>query len=80
MGLLVPYIRKADGSIVRVGDGMYQASTKEMTPYLFEEQLHGWPELKVYWAKESGRCLGIAPYIGDLKSILTDIAALELVE
>jgi hypothetical protein len=44
MGLLVPYIRNADGSIVRVKDGFYIASTKEMAPYLFEEQLHDRPE------------------------------------
>ena len=73
MGLLVPYIRNADGSIVRVTDGIYEASTKEMGPYLFEEQLHGWPEPKVYWAKESGPCLGVAPYTGDLESASTDI-------
>ena len=60
--LLVPYIRNADGSIVRVKDGFYIASTKEMGPYVFEEQLYDWPEPKVYWAKESGRCLGVAPY------------------
>ena len=63
MGLLVPYIRNADGSIVRVSDGIYEASTKEMGPYLFEEQLHGWPE-----PKYSGPCLGVAPYTGDLES------------
>jgi hypothetical protein len=80
MGLLVPYVRNADGSIVRVKDGFYIASTKEMGPYVFEEQLHDRPEPKVYWAKESGPCLGIAPYIGDVKSILTDIAAPELIE
>jgi hypothetical protein len=51
-----------------------------MGPYLFEEQLHGWPEPKVYWAKESGPCLGVAPYVGDLNSISTDTAAPELVE
>ena len=62
MGLLVPYIRNTDGSIVRVKDGFYIASTKEMAPYLFEEQLHGWPEPKVYWVKESGSCLGLTLY------------------
>ena len=40
MGLLVPYIRNADGSIVRITDGICEASTKEMGPYVFEEQLH----------------------------------------
>ena len=79
MGLLVPYIRNADGSIVRVKDGFYIASAKEMGPYVFEQQLLGWPEPKVYWAKESGPCLGVAPYRGDLKSILTDIAAPDLI-
>jgi hypothetical protein len=80
MDLLVPYIRNADGSIVRVKDGFYVASTKEMAPYLFEEQLHGRPEPKVYWAKESGPCLGVAPYIGDLNSTPTSIAAPDLAE
>jgi len=80
MGLFVPYIRSADGSIVRVREGMYVALTKEMGPYVFEAQLHGWPEPKVYWAKDSGPCLGIAPYTGDLEPTPTDTAAPELVE
>ncbi|SEL54178.1 hypothetical protein [Nitrosovibrio tenuis] len=75
MGLLVPYIRNADGSIVRVSDGIYESSTKDMAPYLFEEKLHGWPEPKVYWAKKSGPCLGVAPSTSDLKVINTDTAA-----
>lgn len=68
MGELVPYIRNADGSIVRVSDGIYQSSSKQMDPYLFEEQLTGWPESKVYWAKQSGPSLGVAPRSGDLTS------------
>jgi hypothetical protein len=51
MGQLVPYIRKTDGSIDRISDGIYQASSKKLDPYLFEEQLIGWPKSKVYWAK-----------------------------
>jgi hypothetical protein len=68
MGQLVPYIRNADGSIARVADGIYQyqSSSKQMAPYLFEEKLTGWPESKVYWAKESGPCLGVAPSTGNL--------------
>ncbi|GAB1719540.1 MAG: hypothetical protein NTAFB09_12710 [Nitrosospira sp.] len=68
MGQLVPYIRNADGSLVRVTDGIYESSSKELDPYLFEEQLKGWPEPKVYWAKQSGPCLGVAPYGGNLSS------------
>jgi hypothetical protein len=65
---LVPYIRNADGSIVRIADGIYQSSSKKLDPYLFEEQLTGWPECKVYWAKQSGPCVGVAPYAGNLSS------------
>jgi len=73
MGSLVPYIRNADGSFVRVTDGIYESTSKELDPYLFEEQLKGWPEPKVYWAKQSGPCLGVAPYDGNLSST-SDIA------
>jgi hypothetical protein len=61
MGKLVPYIRNVDGSIVRIPDGIYQSSCNELGHYLFEEQLTGWPERKVFWAKEAGACLGVAP-------------------
>jgi hypothetical protein len=77
MGELVPYIRNPDGSIVRIGDGIYQSTSKELDPYLFEEQLSGWPEPKVYWAKESGPCVGVAPYSGDVMSY-TDTTAREI--
>lgn len=77
MGQLVPYIRNPDGSIVRVSDGIYQSSSKELDPYLFEEQLIGWPESRVYWAKQFGPCLGIAPYSENLPFFQTDTAALD---
>jgi hypothetical protein len=69
MGKLVPYIRNVDGSIVRIPDGIYQSSSKLMAPYLFEEKLIGWPEYMVYWAKESGPCVGIAPSTANLSSL-----------
>ena len=49
MGLLVPYIRNADESIVRVKDGFYIASTKEMGPYLLKSS---------YTAGQSPRFIG----------------------
>jgi len=75
MSQLVPYIRNADGSIVRIAEGIYQSSSKELDPYLFEEKLTGWPESKVYWAKRSGPCVGVAPHSADYTSLKTDTAA-----
>jgi hypothetical protein len=46
MGQFLPYIRHADGSIVRVADAIYQSPCAELDPYLFEEQLSGLPESK----------------------------------
>jgi len=66
MSQLVPYIRNVDGSIIRIETGIYQSSSDELYPYQFEEQLTGWPEPKVYWAKQFGPSAGIAPYTGDL--------------
>lgn len=68
MDSLVPYIRNADGSLVRVTEGIYESSSKELDPYLFEEQLKGWPEPKVYWAKESGPSVGVAPSTENLSA------------
>jgi hypothetical protein len=69
MGQFVPYIRHADGSIVRVADAIYQSPCAELDPYLFEEQLSGFPESKVFWSKESGACLGVAPCDGNLSPV-----------
>jgi hypothetical protein len=69
MSQLVPYIRNVDGSIIRIESGIYQSSSDRLYPYLFEEHLTGWPEPKVYWSKQSGPCVGIAPYTGDLNPL-----------
>ena len=39
MDQLVPYIRNVDGSIVRIAEGIYQSSSKELDPCVFEESL-----------------------------------------
>lgn len=62
MHKFVPYLRSEDGSIVRIGDAVYESCHDEMKPYLFEEQLVSWPELRVFWAKKAGPSVGIAPF------------------
>lgn len=61
MPKFVPYIRNQDGSIERISDAIFESYHGEMKPYLFEEQLIGWPEPKVFWAKAGGPSVGIAP-------------------
>jgi hypothetical protein len=65
MGSLVPYIRNPDGSLIRVADGIYHSSSKQLDPYLFEQKLTGWPESRVFWAKPYGPCMGVAPSTED---------------
>jgi hypothetical protein len=61
MNRLVPYIRTADGAIQRISDGIYEASGDSLEPYVYKQNLVGWPEPRVFWAKETGPSLGIAP-------------------
>jgi hypothetical protein len=69
MGQLVPYIRNPDGSLIRVADGIYQSSSKQLDPYLFEQRLIGWPESRVFWEKPFGPSVGVAPSTEDLGSL-----------
>ena len=64
MNQLVPYIRTADGAIQRISDGIYLGSTEFLEPYVYKQTLVGWPEPRVFWAKETGPSLGIAPLLG----------------
>jgi hypothetical protein len=56
----VPYIRFADGTFRRISDGVFN-SPHAPYPYMHEAPLLGWPEPKVFWARESGASMGIAP-------------------
>lgn len=60
---VIPYIRNANGSFARVSDGIYDSPNAPLEPYMHEEILVGWPESKIFWAKEKGPCLGIAPVV-----------------
>ncbi|SCX77147.1 hypothetical protein SAMN05216308_10193 [Nitrosospira sp. Nsp13] len=57
----IVYLRAADGTIERMPAAIYNAEADSKGPYLYEEALVGWPEPRVYWAKETGPSTGIAP-------------------
>ena len=59
--LLVPYLRTAHGAIQRLSDRIYEAWSDSLEPYIHTENLVGWPEPRVFWAKETGPSLGVAP-------------------
>ena len=59
--LLVPYLRTADSAIQRPSDRIYEAWSDSLEPYVHTQNLVGWPEPRVFWAKETGPSLGIAP-------------------
>ena len=57
----LPHVRTAEGYIERIPEASYTSPYDFLIPYAYEERLVGWPESKVFWAKESGPCLGVAP-------------------
>ena len=61
MKRLVPYIRTADGAIQRLSDRIYDSCGDSLDPYVYKQNLTGWPESRVFWAKETGPSLGVAP-------------------
>ena len=67
MTQLIPYIRTAEGKIERVSHAIYNSPDDALDPYVYEEPLVGWPESRVFWAKESGPCIGVAPITPHIK-------------
>lgn len=59
----VPYIRTSEGTIERLSGAVFNASDGSLDPYVHEESLVGWPESKVFWAKETGPSVGVAPFL-----------------
>jgi hypothetical protein len=57
----VPYVRTAEGYTERISFAIYNSPYDALYPYIFAEPLVGWPERKVFWAAESGPCVGVAP-------------------
>lgn len=56
----VPYIRTKEGHIERIDFAIF-SSDKPVDTYPYEEALVGWPEPQVFWKKEEGPSIGVAP-------------------
>lgn len=63
MRKFVPYVRTAEGYIERISYAIFNSPDDSLDPYLHEEPLVGWPESRVFWAKDAGPSVGIAPLI-----------------
>ena len=57
----VPYVRTVEGYIERRSYAVFNSPDGTITPYVYEEELAGWPESKVYWASKEGASVGLAP-------------------
>ena len=57
----IRYVRTAEGHIERISYAVYSSPFDSFFPYLHEQSLMGWPESQVFWAKETGPSVGIAP-------------------
>ena len=65
MAKYVPYVRTEQGYIERSSYAIFNSPDSSssccLPPYIYEEQLVGWPESKVYWAAKVGPSAGLAP-------------------
>ncbi|HET7061317.1 MAG TPA: hypothetical protein VFI43_03970 [Nitrosospira sp.] len=57
----VPYVRTIEGYIERQSYAVFNSPDSKPMPYVYEEELAGWPETKVFWASKTGPSLGLAP-------------------
>ena len=59
----VVYMREQDGKIERVDYAFANYPEGPVQFYVYEEQLTGFPESRVFWAAHTGPSLGIAPLV-----------------
>jgi hypothetical protein len=59
----VVYMREQNGNIERVDYAFANYPEGPVQFYVYEEQLTGFPESKVFWAAHTGPSLGIAPCV-----------------
>jgi hypothetical protein len=57
----VVYMKEQNGKIERVDYAFANYPDGPVQFYVYEEQLTGFPESKVFWAAHTGPSLGIAP-------------------
>jgi hypothetical protein len=57
----VLYIRTREGAVRRRSTHPVFWCHESLIPYRHEELLSGWPEPRVFWARQTGPSIGIAP-------------------
>jgi hypothetical protein len=57
----VLYTRNRAGDITRRSSYPVFWCYESLVPYVHEEPLIGWPEFRVFWARQTGPSIGIAP-------------------
>ena len=57
----VTYVRAESGAISRTHSRIVIPSAERARDYPHQEPLIGWPERSVYWTRETGSALGLAP-------------------
>lgn len=57
----VVYQRSESGTLTRAHDRIALAKTERAAQYPHLEKLLGWAERTVYWTRESGPAVGVAP-------------------
>lgn len=55
------YIRTRKGTVKRRSSYPVFWCHESLVPYRHEELLCGWPEPRVFWARQTGPSIGIAP-------------------
>lgn len=55
------YERNASGTLTRLHTVVKLSADERRTGYPHREALAGWPETVVYWTRECGPAVGVAP-------------------
>jgi hypothetical protein len=61
MAKFIYYLRNRQGGIERLDTVMAIAPDGLLADYRHEEQVTGFPESTVFWARDEGSSLGVAP-------------------
>lgn len=57
----ITYTRDESGIITRAHGRVTMSKAERAADYQHRETLTGWPERSVYWMREDGRSMGVAP-------------------
>lgn len=57
----VVYTRTESGILERAHDRLELTAVERAAHYPYREPLAGWPEHAVFWSRETGSAIGVAP-------------------